>query len=304
MIATLALHRDRPGRNTPRAVPPVFVPTIRVRPRGGTAAPSPKLPRRPGEVGPRREPPGTARPAREVASLRGLESSGPFDDLTAAIGRRAASVLVHGSSRDLVNLVTFALVEGVGAEFSWIDVRIGHQPPAGQNPVSLGYIPSERLVVVHQLHEMAPHRIEPESVRAVIRPEPRDSLSELSQFVRLPRPVQLALAKTVPGERPGVLVVANAHRLIALYDAATVPELLREVTGLGASIFVSFADEPPTRRSAFDFVLFVEGAGPAGWAEATVEFERTSGPGAPAPGTRLPLGGFEPLRRRLGSRNG
>jgi hypothetical protein len=217
-------------------------------------------------------------------------------DLAATWSREPVTVLVHGASRDLVNLVTYGLVAWVGSEFSWIDVRIGHQPPSGMGPVHLGLIPAGRLVVVSRLDEMAPNRIGGDAVRAVIRSDgARDSFEELSEFVRLPRPIQLALARTAPGPRPGIMVVSNAHRLIALYDAATVPELLREVTALGASIFVSFADEPPTRRTAFDYVLRVVGQTAEEWSNATIEFERAVGPGAPPEGLRIPIADIAPL---------
>jgi len=210
------------------------------------------------------------------------------------------TVLVHGESRDLVNMVTYGLVAWVGSEFSWIDVRIGHQPPSGRNPVHLGLVPPDRLVIVNRLDEMAPNHIGREAVRSVIRrDEPRDSMAELSEFVRLPRPIQLALAKTVSEAAPGIIVVSNAHRLIALYDAATVPTLLREVTGLGASVFVSFADEPPTQRAAFDYVLRVVGPSSEEWAGATIEFERAVGRGAPAEGSRSRISDIAPLQRIL-----
>lgn len=223
--------------------------------------------------------------------------AGSVLDLAATLSGEPVTVLVHGASRDLVNLVTYGLVAWVGSEFSWIDVRIGHQPPSGMGPVHLGLIPTGRLVVVNRLAEMAPNRIGRDALRSVVRPDgPRDSLEELSEFVRLPRPIQIALARTAPGSHPGIMVISNAHRLIALYDATTVPELLREITGLGASLFVSYADEPPTRRSAFDYVLQVVGRSAEEWSEATIEFERAVGRGAPAEGLRMRIAEIEPLR--------
>lgn len=264
------------GRSLGSSDPRAFVPHDPAPPHPGPPGPGhgqPPAPR------------GTA--SLPPASGRGAGEERRFPSILA---ERPVSVLIHGSSRDLVSLTTYGLVGSVGSEFSWIDIRIGNQPPTGTNPVALGLIPKDRLVVVTRLDEMAPTQLGSESVRAVIRrDEPLDSMERLSEYVRLPRPVQLALAKTVPGARPGIVVVANAHRLIALYDATSIPEILREITSLGTSVFIAFADEPPRNRSAFDVVLGVHGNSAAEWADALLEFEQVPASIEALRGRRVPL---------------
>jgi hypothetical protein len=231
-------------------------------------------------------------------------------DLPLALSRRPTTVFLHGPSRDLVDLVTYGLVAWVGTEFSWIDIRLGESPSSATDPVRLGYIPRDRLIVVSHLDEMAPSHVSRDGVRSIIRSdEPLDAMEELSEFVRLPRAVQQALAKTAPGSRPGIMVLSNAQRLLPLYNASIVPEVLREVTELGTSIFVSFADEPPLGRSVFDFVLRVTSTGPEQWTDATIEFERAGGMHPSMRGRRVRLAEVDHFARlfdavTLGAANG
>ena len=260
-------------------------PNTAARPSVG-APPDPK--RLPTVVWPRAGPP--IPPEESVSVL----------DLPAFLSRRPVTVFVYGSSRDLVDLVTYGLVAWVGSEFSWIDLRAGELSPSGTSPPRLGFIPRDRLVVVDEIDEMTPSRLGRDAVRSLIRTdEPPDSMERLSAFARLPRPIQLALARAVPGPRPAIMVVSNAHRLTALYGASTMPEAVRELTSLGASTFLAFADRPPDIRFAFDFVLRVVGSGPDNWTEATLEFERARAMGPSMRGRRVRLGKVRPLARLL-----
>lgn len=237
-------------------------------------------------------------PAAHPVGPAGSRELVSFLDLAAVLTQKPVTVLLHGTSRELVNLVTYGLVAWTGSEYTWIDVRLETAVLPREDPVHLGVIAPERLVVVHRLEEMAPNEVGQNIVGSMLRSdEPRDAMAQISEFVRLPRPVQLAIARTLPGPTPGILVVSNAHRLMALYDASVVPEMLREVVVLGASIFVSFGDEPPARRTAFDFVLRVIGGSAAHWPDATLEFERT--PSLALQGRKVKLNEIGPIAHWL-----
>jgi hypothetical protein len=257
---------------------------------------SPNLPSRRRGSRPRgRSPPGRKEPSPAHPAPRSTDE-GSVLALASVLSLKPVTVLVHGTSRDLVNLVTYGLVAWTGSEYSWIDVRLGRPSRAAVNPVQLGVIALERLVVVERLDEMAPHEIGTDVVRSMIRSDgPKDTMAEISEFVHLPRPVQLAIARTVPGPKPGIMVVSNAHRLIALYPAASVPQALREVTALGASIFVSFGDVPPVPRTAFDFVLRVEGDSAERWETAKIALERVVGRGSYMEGRHARVVDIAPL---------
>ena len=221
-------------------------------------------------------------------------------ELRAALSGRPATVFAYGDAHELVDLVTYGLATWVGADLAWIDVRLTDPAPSPASPVGLGVIPADRVVVVSRLEEMAPHRPDGRAVRAVIRSdEPLDSLARLSGFVRLPRPLQLAIAKTGPAPIPGVVVVSSAQRLLPLYDPAVLPELLRTVTSLGMSVFASFAGAPPAGRCSFDVVVRVAGDGVERWAEATLELEAGSGLGPGVDAGPVRLGDLHPIREIL-----
>lgn len=241
------------------------------------------------------------RPISRAAAFPGAAGS-PVSllDLPEVWSRGPVTIFVHGESRALVNLVMYGLIEWTTPDYSWIDVRIRNRSPTGLDPVALGAIPSGRIVVVDRLDEMAPDPIRGNAVWSVIRSdEPPDSMRSLSDFVRLPRPVQQALALTGGGTRPGAVALSNAHRLVALYDGTTVPDTLRTVVALGASLFVSFADEAPDSRYAFDFVLKVDGASPEVWSESELIVEKSTGPAEGLRGMRAYLGDLAPLHRLI-----
>jgi len=231
------------------------------------------------------------RPPRAAPVAPGLLLNLPSD-----LTRAPVTAIVYGRQPDLTNLVTYGLVAWAGTQFSWIDVRERSRAPSAWNPVALGAIPPSRLFVVDELGEMAPDPMAPGAVRSVVRAdEPVDSMEQLSAFVRLPRPVQQALARAGPTRVPAIMVVSNAHRLSPLYASANVPALLEEITSLGASLFVTFGAGPPVNRSSFDYVIRVDAPSVDRWDETTLHFERAGPSGAPVEGRRIPLRSLGPM---------
>ena len=267
-----------------------------IRPRGFE-------PREPQGLGPGLGPAPFSRP-HVVGHGKGAAAEGnagpPTLRIPAAFSRRALSVFLHGDAQELVDLVAWGLVSWIGSEFSWIDIRDDRVPPGQADVASRGLVPEHRLVVVDRVADMAPNSVGLETVHRVVRRgEPADTMAQLAEFVRLPRPVQLALARTTPGPRPAIMVVSHAERLGPPSEGHGLPRVVRELTGLGASVFYLFGSRPPPSRFAFDAVLRVAGLAADGWRSAALEFERPGPLDRSLEGQRVPLVDVEPLAHLL-----
>ncbi len=251
-------------------------------------------------------------PSRESLGPGGPAPNGPRRAFPNRAGeptppRRAPSVLLHGTSRPLVNLVLYALADAGSSQFHWLDVRSPPDPHQELDPVSLGWLPPERTWSVGQFEGLAPDNARANAaIFELIRSdEPPVVLDRLTKFLRLPPTIQRILAEMGPAGEPNVLAVANGDRIAESFPGPTILPVLEAFESIGCSLFVGFAGVAPPTGPAFTRVLRLEGASPAGWRDARIVLEHgpaweTLHPGVPVRLADLPAAA-RTFRRAVGS---
>ena len=187
-----------------------------------------------------------------------------------------SSTILIGDDRVLLNWVAFALASPSDPEFLWTDVRVPGQPIRPTDLLSRTLIPAPRLMVV-PTSELAPNeRDAGRDVSAVIRSDEAPSdLQRLLDFLRLPLKTQKMLETVPPGGLPRVVVLSNGHRLLAFYSSPDiVARTVRAIVASGVAFLMTFADERPKGREAFDNILHLDGNLTGGWKAAVLTVER------------------------------
>ena len=205
---------------------------------------------------------------------------------------RPTSVLVYGPSRDLVNLAVFALAEATTPTFQWLDIRVPGETRLALDPVVLGWVAADRLWAVESPGSLQPNDLGATSALfALIRSdEPPATVTQITEFLRLPETSQRILAVPPGDRRPGVVAVPNAHRVMASFSASQVPGILRAHRNSGFSVYAGYAEAAGTGRSAFDFVFRLEGEGASAWRTTACVCEQGIRTGPLADGRPVPLG--------------
>jgi hypothetical protein len=174
---------------------------------------------------------------------------------------RPVSVFVYGSSRPLVNLVLYALAARTNPDFHWVDIGDPTTERAPCDPVQLGWISDDRLWRVERPEMLRPDdRNDHLPLFRVIRPdEPSESLARFTEFLSLPDQSQQILATRPPPDRPGVVVVSNAHRAGDAFAPSRVATILNAHRNAGFSVMVGYAGSASPERDLFEFVFRLDG---------------------------------------------
>lgn len=216
-----------------------------------------------------------------------------------------ASILIIGNDRPLLNWIAYALASVLDPEFRWTDVRMQGEVLAESDPLSREVISADRLSLV-RASELAPdHSRANMAVSAVIRgDETPENLRRLLDFLRLPERSQQALSRAVPADRPRVLVMSNAHRLVGYYPVRIVGPLLRAIVASGVIVIMTFADAPTEGRFAFDVVLHLQVHPSGKWRQARLRVEKGLPEGPFRMGSEYGLGDFSRVASVLAERLG
>ncbi|MGA7476526.1 MAG: hypothetical protein WBW47_04825 [Thermoplasmata archaeon] len=269
--------RDGPDLQMSTPTPPLTAsPTSDPAPVGDVSGPSgePAFPSGlPHKLPPRR---------RSTSSEPGPDRcSGVFP---ARLFDRPNSVLVYGPHRSLVNLTLFALATATNPEFEWVEIGEPKDDRPLFDPVQLGWIPEDRVWLVDHPDALRPDDLSANlSLSRTIRSdEPPEILAQITEFLRLPDRSQRILATRPPQGKPGVVAIANAHRVERNFAASRVPSILTVHRNAGFSVLVGYSEAPGTGRKLFDFVFHLDGADQnvADWRKNHLVCERgiTSGP--------------------------
>ncbi len=152
------------------------------------------------------------------------------------------------------------------------------------DPVQLGWIPKDRLWLVDHPDALRPDDLSASLslTRTIRSDEPPEVLAQITEFLRLPDRSQRILATRPPNGRPGVVAIANAHRVQRNFAASRVPSILTVHRNAGFSVFIGYNEAVGVGREVFDFVFHLDGHSQnvADWRETRLVCERgiTSGP--------------------------
>jgi hypothetical protein len=221
-----------------------------------------------------------ARPAAGVTSRRLPRARPGFEGYPegSVRGPHVPSALVYGADRDLVNLVLYALAEEVSPGFRWLQVRAPGEPVSAWDPVTMGWIGSERVWSIDALDGLEPdHARANAAIFELVRSdEPPATLQRLADFLRLPETLQRIVSELSPSTAPHLLVVANSDRIAGAIPDATIGPILDALEWARCSLFAGFVGSNPPANAHFTHVVRVDGDSPARWQEARIHFERES----------------------------
>ncbi|HTP55437.1 MAG TPA: hypothetical protein VML53_02060 [Thermoplasmata archaeon] len=232
-----------------------------------------------------------------MPSLAPPARSGGFS----VIARGRWATIVVGESRDPVLRVAYAIASDIDSGFLWLDIRGPSVGAEEAGPGELGWIPSDRRFFTRELAEAAPQpKLDRSAVVRVVRADDQ-SVSSLTEFLRLPSITQEIAAELGASHERRVLVLANAERVRERYPGQ--PQAIRPFLDaqLSAGLIPLFAvrGSRAPGRMAFDFVFRVEvEETPRGRAGSLVV--EKSPPGTPFhAGERIPLLSFPSIAESL-----
>ena len=215
------------------------------------------------------------------------------------ITQRPITVLLHGSSRPLLNWVMFTLLDRSHPNFWWTDLRVHGETLDPLDPLARHVVPEDHLSIVE------PHVLQrsPDPTRAfstmIQAGEPTESVQRALDFLRLPSHTQDLISRGQPTSRPAQFGLSNGHRLVGLFPTGTIQPTLQAILDSKVSLVMTWADALPASARLYDFVLGVEGAGPAVWKDAVLHCEIGNSAGPVRAGQRLRLGELRPVAEIL-----
>jgi hypothetical protein len=214
--------------------------------------------------------------------------------------QRPTSVFLHGSSRPLLNWVMYSLLDRSHPDFRWTDVRLRDERLDPLDPLARHVVPESRLSVIEPI-ELQPSPDPSASFSRVIRPdESVESVRRTLDFLRLPSHTQDMISQVSTANPPAQFALSNAHRLVGLFPSSTIRPTIQGILDSGVSLVMTWADASPRESRTFEFVIGVEGLGPASWKDAVLQCEIGRSTGAIRAGARLGLANLEPIAEILG----
>ena len=187
----------------------------------------------------------------------------------------------------------------------WVDFRVADTAPDESGPVAGGVVPKDHLYVVTKSEAKPGPAVTDRALWTVIRSdEPKDTIAELTDFLRLPPRAQEIVGRAGGQGRRLSLVVANSDRIREFYPGYA--QLIRALidTTVRANMVPIFASLPPTDPGylAFDLVFEVRAQGLAQWREGTLRCEKAPAGSEFVAGRSTPLSAFPELASLLDGR--
>jgi hypothetical protein len=196
----------------------------------------------------------------------------------ASLGTGAYGTYLFGPSRTVLLRVAYAFARANDSRPFWVDVRdpTDYLDPPG--PVELNWIPDDHLFVVSRSEAKPQDAVSNLALWTVVRSdEPRSVIGGLTDFLRLPPPIQEALSRYGRESYRPVFVVANVDRVREYYPRTVVGvRAILETMIRGGVIPIFAAQSPPgPGRFAFDLVFEVDAPDLAHWQDGRLRCEQT-----------------------------
>jgi hypothetical protein len=214
-------------------------------------------------------------------------------EFAAPVYRTPDSVFFWGENRTTVTALAVALALRTGAPLVWLEIR----DPSGRKDEYeslLGSrIPPSKRYITRSPEELAPELGASDMAvwKLVRADEPKETVSNLIDFLRLPTPVQELAAEMVPKRGWAVLLVTNADRITPLY-----PEELESTRAFtdalkrqGVKVVTAFSGPERKDRFVYDHVYRVEGPADAAWNSGLLRREKGAPSEGEGPGGTTPV---------------
>lgn len=216
---------------------------------------------------------------RAVAVMRrsmSSESTRHSLDL-ATLGNGSVSTFMYGPSRTVLLRVAYALARANDSHPFWVDVRDPKDFLDPPGPVELGWIPNDHLFVVSRSEARPQDAVSNLALWTVIRSDEPDSvIGGLTDFLRLPPPIQEAISQYGRENYRPVFVVANTDRVREYYpqNAIGVRAIIETMVRGGVIPIFASLSPPGPGRLAFELVLEVDAPDLTHWRDGSLRCER------------------------------
>ncbi|MFZ0830487.1 MAG: hypothetical protein WCB18_03440 [Thermoplasmata archaeon] len=193
-------------------------------------------------------------------------------------GSGSFGTFLHGLSRTVLLRVAYALARANDSQPYWVDVRDPNDYLDPPGPVELGWIPDDHLFVVSRSEAKPQDAVSNLALWTVVRSdEPRSVIGGLTDFLRLPPPIQEVLSRYGRESYRPVFVVANTDRVREYYprNEVGVRAIVEAMVNGGVTPIFASLGPPGPGRFAFDLVFQVEAADLSHWREGSLVCERS-----------------------------
>ena len=213
-------------------------------------------------------------------------------DLT-SLSRGQWAIMITGPSREVLGRCAWALARANDPAPFWLDVREAGGKADPGSPPALGWLNADQLYTVAPTQVRPPSAVGPQVLAQVIRSdEPDSAVAELSEFLRLPSPVQEMIGLHPSGAGRPAFVIANGDRVRSYWPED--PQGVRPILDalLRQGVLPIFTATPPAGpgRMAFDLVFDLRGARPGDWRSGVLFCEKAPPDSTFHTGEATPLG--------------
>ncbi|MCI4328966.1 MAG: hypothetical protein L3J86_05215 [Thermoplasmata archaeon] len=213
------------------------------------------------------------------------------------------SVLVWGSDRTAVALCAYAVAARSNRPLAWLDLRDPRGSTDEAEPFLDRLIPSEARYSTRTMSELAP--VDPESNAAlwtVIQPgEPDAAVSDLLNFLRLPRMIQSIATRLAEPSTPLTLFSTHTDRIVHLYpeDVEMTRRMHEATRAQSVKLVASYAGPERRDRFAFGHVLHLVPGPPQRWRPWSLVAEGHVAPSGSAGSSATPIEQVDSIRAVL-----
>jgi hypothetical protein len=191
--------------------------------------------------------------------MAAAHSGGPSPDLT-VLGKEGLGTYLYGPDRRTLLDAAFALAQLCDPNPYWVDIRDAGRTGDAADPVGQGRISDDHLLVLVE-GDARPQDAEANMAlwTVISSDEPEATVTQFTDFLRLPPRVQEAVSRSQSDGRRPVFVFANVDHVRPYYptNAADVRPSIDAMVHAGIVPIFAAVGPPGAGRWAFDFVFEV-----------------------------------------------
>jgi len=195
-----------------------------------------------------------------------------------AVGAGPWATFLHGPCREVLHRVAYAFGAATHPTLYWVSICDEGRVPEIEDPIRLGWVSEDRHYVLSTPDARPQDAVANMALGTIVRSdEPESTLSEITDFIRLPGVIQDAVSRSgIDPPRP-VLVVADSDRVRAYYptDVEGVRHVIDPFRRNQMLAIFTAVGAPGAGRMAFDFVFKVQAQSLATWKAGQLIVEKS-----------------------------